>query len=57
MEVSVYRRCLFIPGERRLGAQCIGGWLGPRDGADALKNDKITFSADIRNPISQLYCP
>jgi len=53
MEVSAYRHCRFIPDERNLGAHWIGGWVGPRDGADAVKNDEVTSYADIRNPIPQ----
>jgi hypothetical protein len=30
MEVSAYRNCRFIPGERKLGAHYIGSWVGPR---------------------------
>jgi len=41
MELSVYRRWRFILAERKLGAHWIGGWVGRRDGIDALKLIKL----------------
>jgi hypothetical protein len=38
------------PVERAPGAHCIGGWVGPRAGLDAVKKRKISFSCRESNP-------
>jgi hypothetical protein len=37
-EWSASRCILFTPGERSPSAHCIGGWVGPRAGMDAMEN-------------------
>jgi hypothetical protein len=48
-EWSASRSCCFIPGERVLGAQKKGGWVGPRVGKSAVEK-RIIFQCRESSP-------
>jgi len=41
----------FTPGKTVAGTQCIGGWVKPRAGLDAVAKVKIPIVAGYRNPV------
>jgi len=44
---SVSRPGRFTPGVSAPGTYCLGGWVGPRTGLDALVKRKISLSLPI----------
>jgi hypothetical protein len=51
-EWSVSRPGRFTPRERAPGTHCIGGWMGPRAGLDAVVRRKIRNPYQDSNPRS-----
>jgi hypothetical protein len=49
-EWSALRPGCFTPGERAPGNSCIGGWVGPRAGLDAVEKRKIPSPLQESNP-------
>jgi hypothetical protein len=51
---SVSRPSRFTPGEIALGTHCIGGWVGPRAGLEAVEKRKKNLPPPrIRTPVIQ----
>jgi hypothetical protein len=47
---SASRTYCLIPRERAHVTRCMGGWVGPRDGLDAVVKKKFPAPVGTRNP-------
>jgi hypothetical protein len=57
MELSgrLHAPAALLPG-RNLGTRWIGGWVGPRDGVDVFREEKVSCPAEIRTPDCPARC-